>query len=87
VSRTTAGPSICVEVRFFAVLRERAGAERRSVRLPAGATVADLKERLRELIPALPGGAAVAIDLEYAPPERVLDDGDEVALIPPVSGG
>lgn len=76
-----------VRVRFFAVLRERAGCETKCVELPAGSTVSDLLARLEEEIRGLPTGVAAAVDRTYAAPDRVLEDGEEVALIPPVSGG
>jgi molybdopterin converting factor subunit 1 len=87
VTPIAARSTITVDVRFFAVLRERAGTERRSVELPGRSTVADLRAHLREWLPELPDGYAVAVGLSYATPDRVLEDGDEVALIPPVSGG
>jgi len=87
VSRIAARGMITVDVRFFAVLRERAGGERRRVELPGGSTVAALRAHLRERLPELPEGYAVAVGRAYAASEHVLEDGDEVALIPPVSGG
>jgi molybdenum cofactor biosynthesis protein MoaC/molybdopterin converting factor subunit 1 len=80
-----------VEVRLFAILRERVGRESVTVELDNGATVADAMaalERdhgLRDLLERLPVRAAV--NREYAPEDTVLAAGDEVALIPPVSGG
>jgi molybdopterin synthase catalytic subunit len=73
---------VSVTVRLFAGLRERAGWSTREV---DAATVA-------EVWPALglgdePPGLLYAVNKEYAEPGRVLADGDEVALIPPVSGG
>ena len=71
-----------VRVRLFAGLRERAGWSERTV---DAATVG-------EIWPALglgdePQGLLYAVNRHYAPPETALADGDEVALIPPVSGG
>ena len=79
-----------VQARFFAAYRELIGASGTEVDLPEGATVADLVDALRERGPsfgALPPRPAVAVNLEYAPPETGLRDGDEVAFIPPVAGG
>lgn len=79
-----------VQARFFAAYRELTGASRAEVDLPEGATVADLIDTLRGRGPsfgALPPRPAVAVNLEYAPPETGLRDGDEVAFIPPVAGG
>jgi MoaE-MoaD fusion protein len=72
-----------VRVRLFAGLRERAGWSERD--LDDVARVADIW-RLLELGDE-PPGLLYAVNREYAAPERELADGDEVALIPPVSGG
>jgi len=89
---SVAGQEIAVEVRLFAMLREGAGTGSLDLRLPSGATVADAlaalgdrDARLGELLARLPVTAAV--NREYAGSEEVLEDGDELALIPPVSGG
>jgi molybdopterin synthase catalytic subunit len=71
-----------VTVRLFAGLREQAGW---SARESEAATVADVWSGLG--LGAEPDGLLYAVNREYAPPERALVDGDEVALIPPVSGG
>jgi molybdopterin synthase catalytic subunit len=75
-----------VRVRLFAALRELAGVSQREVELPEGATVADVWASLPEL-GAEPPGVLYALNREYVAPERELADGDELALIPPVSGG
>src|SRR5215208_684700 len=72
-----------VTVRLFAGLRERAGWARREL---------EGLERVADVWPALelgeePGGLLYAVNREYAEPGQELRDGDEVALIPPVSGG
>ena len=72
-----------VSVRLFAGLRERAGAARVEVELPEPATVADLLAAM-ELAPR---SCVAAINREYAAPEAPIAPGDEVALVPPVSGG
>jgi molybdopterin synthase catalytic subunit/molybdopterin converting factor small subunit len=71
-----------VNVRLFAGLRERAGWSRRE--LPA-ATVGDVWAALD--LGSEPEGLLYAVNREYATRDRALADGDEVALIPPVSGG
>jgi molybdopterin synthase catalytic subunit len=76
---------VIIAVRLFAGLRERAGTSERELDLPDGATVA-------EVWPALglgdePAGLLYAVNRAYADRDRVLVEGDEVALIPPVSGG
>jgi MoaE-MoaD fusion protein len=72
-----------VSVRLFAGLRERAGAARVEVELPEPATVADLLAAL-ELAPR---SCVAAINRQYADPGSKIEAGDEVALVPPVSGG
>jgi MoaE-MoaD fusion protein len=82
--------TITVRVRAFALLREALGAAEMEVTLPEGADVAALLARLAEEHPnaQLPGRRfTTAVNRAYAPPETILADGDEVALIPPVSGG
>jgi molybdopterin converting factor subunit 1 len=79
-----------VRTLFFASYRDLAGTEEMTMRLPAGATARDLVEALRAAGPQwerLPASPAVAVNLEYVPLGTLLNDGDEVALIPPVSGG
>jgi molybdopterin synthase catalytic subunit len=80
-----------VAVRLFAVLRERAGRERVELELPEHATVADALAALAEL-PELGGVLArvpvqMAVNRDYASPETELSADDELALIPPLSGG
>src|SRR3954469_8912462 len=72
-----------VSVRLFAGLRERAGSERIEVELPDGATVADLLAAM-ELAPR---SCVAAVNRQYAGPDTPIGAGDEVALVPPVSGG
>jgi MoaE-MoaD fusion protein len=74
-----------VVVKLFAGLRERAGFGERALDLADGATVADVWEALG--LGAPQPGLLYAVNREYADADRALADGDEVALIPPVSGG
>ncbi|HYN47748.1 MAG TPA: molybdenum cofactor biosynthesis protein MoaE [Candidatus Nanopelagicales bacterium] len=79
-----------VRVRLFARQREIAGAREVAVELPQGSTVADAWAALVVLHPALASGrpyVRYARNGQYTGPEAALDDGDEVACIPPVSGG
>jgi molybdopterin synthase catalytic subunit len=78
-----------VSVRLFAGLRERAGADRIEVDLPDGASVGDLLAAMADTpVGALrPGQCVVAINREYARADERVGEDDEVALIPPVSGG
>ena len=74
-----------VQVRLFAGLRERAGWSERDLDVADGASVVDVWPLLE--LGERPGGLLYAVNLEYAREDRVLQPGDEVALIPPVSGG
>ncbi len=77
-------------VRLFAVLREKVGASEVTLELPDDSTVADLMKGMARQYPALLEGVAhimVAVNTEYVQQSQPLHDGDEVALIPPVSGG
>jgi MoaE-MoaD fusion protein len=74
-----------VTVRLFAALRERAGTGKRELELPQGATAGDVFAALA--IGAEPPGLNYAVNQEYAERSQALQDGDEVALITPVSGG
>ena len=79
-----------IRVRLFARARDLAGAEVVAVDLPAGATVADLRERLAAAVPVLRellSRAAVAVKEDFAGDDAVIPAGAEVAVIPPVSGG
>jgi MoaE-MoaD fusion protein len=79
-----------ITLKFFAVVRERLGEGERVVDLPEGSTIADA----RAFVDGLAGDAAplvqrsmTMLNQEYASPEDLLKDGDELAFIPPVSGG
>ena len=72
-----------VTVRLFAGLRERAGSDRVRVELPDGARVADLLAAMD----VAPRSCVVAINREYADAGTLVREDDEVALVPPVSGG
>jgi molybdopterin synthase catalytic subunit len=74
-----------VRVRLFASLRERAGRDVVELEVPDGARVADVIGQLRGLCDGVP--VVMAVNREYADPDVALHSGDELALIPPVSGG
>ena len=79
-----------LKVRLFALYRERAGTREFSIEMPAGATVADLTDAVRVRYPRLAPPEVkivVAVNADYAEPEDLLKPGDDVCLIPPVSGG
>jgi molybdopterin converting factor subunit 1 len=81
---------VTVHVKLFAVLRERAGVGECAIDLPEGATVAQARGRLLERLPSLRehiDRCAYAVNRAYVRPDGILSDGDELALIPPVSGG
>jgi len=74
-----------VTVRLFAGLRERAGCDEVALELPDGARVSDALARLGDVIRDVP--VVMAVNQEYADDGHSLSAGDELALIPPVSGG
>ncbi len=74
-----------VRVRLFAILRERAGCDAVELELPEGACVRDALERVTAITSGL--SVVMAVNQEYADPDARLAGGDELALIPPVSGG
>ena len=74
-----------VVVRLFAGLRERAGIRERELELSDDAVVGDVWPALE--LGDEPAGLLFAVNREYADPGHALAEGDEVALIPPVSGG
>ena len=74
-----------VQVRLFAALRERAGSAGVEVELPDGSVVGDVWPALS--LGDEPGGLLFAVNRAYAQRATELNPGDEVAVIPPVSGG
>jgi molybdopterin converting factor subunit 1 len=82
-----------VELLYFGALKERLGAVGETVELPEGAAVGDLLRILRgrtsnnRIEDRVWESLAVAVNREYAAVSLVLREGDEVALLPPVSGG
>jgi molybdopterin synthase catalytic subunit len=83
--------AMTVRVRLFAILRERAGSDSIEVELAEGATVADALAKLSglpplaELLERLP--VRMAVNRAYASPQTRIGPGDELALVPPISGG
>jgi molybdopterin synthase catalytic subunit len=85
-----AADGIDVQVRLFASLRQAVGAPRLARSLPAGATVGDLVLGLAAEYPRLPSAAGAiyaSVNRVYAGQDMILQNGDEVGLFPPVSGG
>jgi MoaD family protein len=86
----TASTAIGVRVRLFAIQREQAGARRIDLELAPGSSIEDAWAALVARHPVLAAGRAsvrFARNGDYAEPGDGLEDGDELAIIPPVSGG
>jgi molybdopterin converting factor subunit 1 len=81
--------AVGVKARFFARLRELAGVEIEAIQIAPGSTLRDLYAALRERHPQLPEaeGVRAAVNAEFADWGLAVSEGDEVAFIPPVSGG
>ena len=75
-----------VQVNYFASLRERLGRTEDRVEVVEVITVGQLWKRLCPEI-ALPPNTLAAVNMEYAELTQVVNDGDEVAFFPPVTGG
>lgn len=75
-----------ISVKYFASLRERLGRGEDQIDAPAVATVAELWARLNSGKP-LPANVLIAVNSEYAQADQAVQDGDEVAFFPPVTGG
>ena len=83
---------IMVTIRFFAIYREKAKVDKIEIDFEESITVRGLLEIIRERVISLKdlvmeGKGMVAVNHEVAKPDTIVKDGDEVALIPPVSGG
>ena len=79
-----------ITLRLFASYRERVGQSALELTMPDGATAGTVARWVVDQYPGIVGGASalvVAVNQEYQQHDYELADGDEVALIPPVSGG
>ncbi len=79
-----------ITILYFASLKDRVGRKRETIRLPAGLRIEDLKQHLAERHSELGDAletALFSINREFAFPAEVLQEGDEVGIFPPVSGG
>jgi molybdopterin converting factor small subunit len=79
-----------VAVRFFARYAELAGCDWSAVNVPTPATVGDVIARVREVFPgtqAMPPRPLAALNRRQVKHDTVVNEGDEVALLPPLSGG
>lgn len=79
-----------VKVKYFAVCREMFNRDEEEMELPEGAVLMDILKRLEGEWPEIPEYYQVmqmSVNWEYATEQTKLSDGDEIALIPPVTGG
>lgn len=82
--------TVSVQLKFFALFRELFGETEREVEIPAGSRVADIWARLvaeQPVIGKLEGAVRFAVNREYVSADYELKAGDELVLVPPVSGG
>jgi len=85
---------ITLKVKSFAILREIIGAHQMTLQLPRNnqgtATVADLRTKILELYPEISAQRipiGVAVNSKMANDKLIINDFDEIALLPPISGG
>ena len=79
-----------VTVKYFAVCRQMLNRDEEDMELPEGAILQDLLDRLKDEKPEISGlfeTMQMSVNWQYADYETKLSDNDEVALIPPVTGG
>lgn len=80
--------SMRVRVRYFGPLKAQTGCEEERLELPEGAAVSALLDACARLHPGIPRDSLlVAVDREFADPATPLKGNEEVALMPPLSGG
>lgn len=79
-----------IRILFFGILKDIVGSNQDELEMPEGSSVADVLARyelrfpkLRESLPSI----ALAVNQQYAGPDAKLKSGDEIAVLPPVSGG
>ena len=87
---TTTAPTMTIHVQYFAMMRELIGMSDETITLPLNATARDAFARIVESTPRLAGiekSIMLMVNQEYVRGNHVLRDGDELAFIPPVSGG
>jgi len=77
-----------IKIKLFASCREIAGTNELELQAKKGETVSGIMAALRQRFPRLSlADIMVAVNQEFAPSDYILKDGDEIALLPPVSGG
>ena len=84
---------ITLKVKSFAILREIIGQEQITLQLPRkdeGTTVADLRIRILEIYPEISAQkipVGIAVNAKFVHDKSIINDFDEIALLPPISGG
>ena len=84
------GTEVRVSVCFYSYFKDLTGCAQTTETLPNGSTIADLRSALSARFPklaAMQNSTLIAVGVEYAARDYVLNDGDEVSLFPPVQGG
>lgn len=79
-----------IRIKFFALYRQMTGNEEITLQVPPHTTVLELQSKLLADFPQIAGSSLkplIAVNAEYASPDRVLKNGDIVAILPPFSGG
>jgi molybdopterin converting factor subunit 1 len=89
VSRSSEPRTVTIKIRLFAHMAQQTGESNVSLDLPDASTLAAIQPFLEKKFPTLrwPPGTMLAVNQEYAGPHHPLHENDEVAIIPPVSGG
>jgi molybdopterin synthase sulfur carrier subunit len=78
--------SVSIRVKFFASLRERMGRGEARMQVPAGSSVRTVWQQAAGA-ETVPGQVLVAVNMHYVDWRQTVDEGDEVAFFPPVTGG
>jgi molybdopterin converting factor subunit 1 len=79
-----------IDLHYFATMRTLAGVKQEQIELPLGTTVGHLKIHLANRYPEMAdalGTCLVSVDRKIAQSEQVIQEGQEVAIFPPISGG
>ena len=77
---------MAIRIRLFASLAEKIGSKELEIEAKAEMTLIDVWETISADMP-MPGELLMAVNMDYSDPETVIEDGDEVAFFPPISGG